>query len=182
MLHTKGVALCSLTALNIELGCSDDVTMQWCDVGEPQSTHHVCSTIVMKLRSSLTCPWDCLWGALCWWDAGCRICQSCCHVPPGLDHLQWLMTARTGVCECVYHVRHMVWTTRSLVQLGPSELCWCSKIAEAEAAVSVNEKKWFVMHMHVQLKLQLVQLGLSVLCRTMCDISCVYGLCTVWRV
>ena len=35
--------------------------------------------------------------------------------------------------------------------------CWwliyCNKIAEAEAAVSVNEKKWLVMHMHVQLKL-----------------------------
>jgi hypothetical protein len=29
----------------------------------------------------------------------------------------------------------------------------CSKIAEAEAAVFVNEKKWLVMHMHVQLKL-----------------------------
>jgi hypothetical protein len=30
----------------------------------------------------------------------------------------------------------------------------CSKIAEAEAAVSVNEKKWLVMHMHVaELKL-----------------------------
>jgi hypothetical protein len=29
----------------------------------------------------------------------------------------------------------------------------CSKIAEAEAAVSVNDKKWLVMHMHVQLKL-----------------------------
>ena len=29
----------------------------------------------------------------------------------------------------------------------------CSKIAEAEAAVSVNEKKWLVMHMHMQLKL-----------------------------
>jgi hypothetical protein len=27
------------------------------------------------------------------------------------------------------------------------------KIAEAEAAVSVSEKKWLVMHMHVQLKL-----------------------------
>jgi hypothetical protein len=27
------------------------------------------------------------------------------------------------------------------------------KIAEAEAAVSVNEKKWLVMHMHVQLRL-----------------------------
>jgi hypothetical protein len=34
-----------------------------------------------------------------------------------------------------------------------SPLCGCSKIAEAEAAVSVNEKKWLVMHMHVQLKL-----------------------------
>ena len=31
--------------------------------------------------------------------------------------------------------------------------CRCSKIAEAEAAVSVNEKNWLVMHMHVQLKL-----------------------------
>jgi hypothetical protein len=30
---------------------------------------------------------------------------------------------------------------------------YCSKIAEAEPAVSVNEKKWLVMHMHVQLKL-----------------------------
>jgi hypothetical protein len=29
----------------------------------------------------------------------------------------------------------------------------CSKMAEAEAAVSVNKKKWLVMHMHVQLKL-----------------------------
>jgi hypothetical protein len=29
----------------------------------------------------------------------------------------------------------------------------CSKIAEAEAAVSVNEQKWLVMHMHVQLQL-----------------------------
>jgi hypothetical protein len=29
----------------------------------------------------------------------------------------------------------------------------CSKITEAEAAVSVNEEKWLVMHMHVQLKL-----------------------------
>jgi hypothetical protein len=29
----------------------------------------------------------------------------------------------------------------------------CKKIAEAEAAVSVNEKKWLVMLMHVQLQL-----------------------------
>jgi hypothetical protein len=33
----------------------------------------------------------------------------------------------------------------------------CTKIAEAEAAMSVNEKKWLVMHMHVQLKLDEVQ-------------------------
>jgi hypothetical protein len=31
-------------------------------------------------------------------------------------------------------------------------LC-CSKIAEAEAVVSVNEKKWLVMHVHVQMRL-----------------------------
>jgi hypothetical protein len=37
-----------------------------------------------------------------------------------------------------------------LAGLGDT-LC-CSKIAEAEAAVSVNEKKWLVMHMHVQQK------------------------------
>ena len=33
-----------------------------------------------------------------------------------------------------------------------SKVC-CSKIAEAEAVVSVNEKKWLVMHIHVQLSL-----------------------------
>jgi hypothetical protein len=27
----------------------------------------------------------------------------------------------------------------------------CSKIAEAEAVVSVNEQKWLVMHVHVQM-------------------------------
>ena len=36
---------------------------------------------------------------------------------------------------------------------GRGNCLLCSKIAEAEAAVSVNEKKWLVMHMHVQLKL-----------------------------
>mgnify|MGYP001807552992 CR=1 FL=1 len=29
----------------------------------------------------------------------------------------------------------------------------CSKIAEAEAAVSVKEKKWLVMHVYVQMRL-----------------------------
>ena len=29
------------------------------------------------------------------------------------------------------------------------ESCCCNKIAEAEAVVSVNEKKWLVMHVHV---------------------------------
>ena len=34
---------------------------------------------------------------------------------------------------------------------GSVTLC-CSKIAEAEAGVSVNEKKWLVMHVHVQMR------------------------------
>jgi hypothetical protein len=45
---------------------------------------------------------------------------------------------------------------RNACGYGGSEVslpCCCSKIAEAEAAVSVNEKEWLVMHMHVQLKL-----------------------------
>jgi hypothetical protein len=29
----------------------------------------------------------------------------------------------------------------------------CSKIAQAEAGVSVDEKKWLVMHVHVQMRL-----------------------------
>ena len=39
------------------------------------------------------------------------------------------------------------------VQINQLLALCCSKIAEAEAAVSVNEKKWLVMHMHVQLQL-----------------------------
>jgi hypothetical protein len=39
--------------------------------------------------------------------------------------------------------------TGALVQVG------CKKIAEAEAVVSVNEKKWLVMHVMVQVGLNL---------------------------
>ena len=43
----------------------------------------------------------------------------------------------------------------------------CNKIAEAEAAVSVNEKKWLVMHMHVQLKLdELGRMALAIVYST----------------
>jgi hypothetical protein len=45
---------------------------------------------------------------------------------------------------------------RGCWQQGFSNRCFwqrCSKIAEAEAAVSVNEKKLLVMHMHAQLQL-----------------------------
>jgi hypothetical protein len=31
----------------------------------------------------------------------------------------------------------------------PKHMSCCNKIAEAEAVVSVNEKKWLVMHVHV---------------------------------
>jgi hypothetical protein len=43
---------------------------------------------------------------------------------------------------------------RRLVDMCSSGLHYsCIKIAETVAAMSVNEKKWLVMHMHVQLKL-----------------------------
>jgi hypothetical protein len=42
---------------------------------------------------------------------------------------QLTSTAGTPSCACV-------------------QLC-CTKITEAEAVVSVNEKKWLVMHVHV---------------------------------
>jgi hypothetical protein len=45
------------------------------------------------------------------------------------------------------------WMEFVLHRVGAALPACCSKIAEAEAAVSVNEKKWLVMHMHVQLQL-----------------------------
>ncbi len=41
--------------------------------------------------------------------------------------------------------------------LANDALVHCSKIAEAEAVVSVNEKNWLVMHMHVQMRLDELQ-------------------------
>jgi hypothetical protein len=41
----------------------------------------------------------------------------------------------------------------ALQQHVPEAFLCCSKIAEAEAGVSVNEKKWLVMHVHVQMRL-----------------------------
>jgi hypothetical protein len=48
----------------------------------------------------------------------------------------------------------------------------CSKIAEAEAAVSVNEKKLLVMHVHVQLRLDESQLQARA-GRAVCTYLCV---------
>jgi hypothetical protein len=48
--------------------------------------------------------------------------------------------------------RHLHSYSERQLQVQPPFIC-CSKIAEAEAAVSVNKKKWLVMHMHVQLQL-----------------------------
>jgi hypothetical protein len=51
----------------------------------------------------------------------------------------------------------------SMARSAPQQLGWgwggccilrgCNKIAEAEAAMSVNGEKWLVMHVHVQLRL-----------------------------
>jgi hypothetical protein len=53
----------------------------------------------------------------------------------------------------------------------------CNKIAEAEAAVSVNKKKWLVMHMNVQLKLYLLAILLPTLLAPACASSAMYVLC-----
>jgi hypothetical protein len=73
------------------------------------------------------------------------ICRLCCHGP-----WHWLNVCWFGLCclcQCLYSSK--VWEVASKFVL---QSC-CSKIAEAEAAMSVNEKKWLVMHMHVQLQL-----------------------------
>ena len=75
-------------------------------------------------------------------EAG-RVCES---VGSGLlSCLCWqcdtvLMTCHSGP-TCLLRTAHAV----------PAPCC--SKIAEAEAGVSVNEKKWLVMHVHVQMRL-----------------------------
>mgnify|MGYP001807082037 CR=1 FL=1 len=51
------------------------------------------------------------------------------------------------VCSALSQFGQTLFSSRYL-----SPLC-CSKIAEAEAGVSVNEKKWLVMHVHVQMRL-----------------------------
>jgi hypothetical protein len=66
-----------------------------------------------------------------WGRVPCSACTLVCG---------WRVDAALGlgltVCSPMVHQR----------------LC-CSKIAEAEAVVSVNEKEWLVMHVHVQMRL-----------------------------
>jgi hypothetical protein len=67
--------------------------------------------------------------------------------------LQKLRTNTLTTRPCMY--------CRAFTLRGPVCMCCsrpyrlhvvhCSKIAEAEAAVSVNEKKWLVMHVQLQL-------------------------------
>ena len=62
---------------------------------------------------------------------------------PAYRQLSYCPTAGAGM-PCISFVSR--WCHFELV-------FFCNKIAEAEAAGSVNEEKWLVMHMHVQLKL-----------------------------
>ena len=68
--------------------------------------------------------------------------MQCCH---------WgnPSVTRWGGVQAVYAYER----ASRLFQASRLTVLCCSKIAEAEAAVSVDEKKWLVMHMHVQLKL-----------------------------
>jgi hypothetical protein len=51
----------------------------------------------------------------------------------------------------------VVWVRAAKLLLRAGEVLCCSKIAKAEAAVSVNEKQWLVMHVHVQMRLEVVR-------------------------
>jgi hypothetical protein len=46
-----------------------------------------------------------------------------------------------------------MWVLSAVDHFQAAARCCFSKIAQAEAAVSVNKKKWLVMHVHVQLRL-----------------------------
>jgi hypothetical protein len=70
-----------------------------------------------------------------------------------------------GVQRVLQQPPQMHTQVRSIQQYVPQHWqtsCCCSKIAEGEATVSVNEKKWLVKHMHVQLKLD--ELNSMLLC------------------
>jgi hypothetical protein len=60
-------------------------------------------------------------------------------------HCAWLLLHLMCV-HCACHVADFCWNGH------PHLLGHCSKIAEAEAAVSVNKNKWLVMHVHVQMR------------------------------
>jgi hypothetical protein len=80
---------------------------------------------------------------------------SCTDVHPPLPVHKDSFLDSFGVSRLLIYMCHTVFmwgATKMLAQWQLTELC-CSKIAEAEAAVSVDEKKSLVMHMHVQLKL-----------------------------
>jgi hypothetical protein len=68
--------------------------------------------------------------------------------PPSLAHTSTNQLATYLLAPAGYAAR-----LQSSDPDGLRDWLCCSKIAEAEAAVSVNKKKWLVMHMHVQLKL-----------------------------
>jgi hypothetical protein len=74
--------------------------------------------------------------------AVCDLCADTFRVTViGLDRAVVTIFLGAPGGPCFSHVLHVIYV-----------VC-CSKIAEAEAGVSVNEKKWLVMHVHVQLRL-----------------------------
>ena len=77
----------------------------------------------------------------------CPVCQVCMNMQclsPRQYH-----SHTSYIIHNQQHEHHQLYCSATVQQLVER----CGKIAEAEAAVSVNGKKWLVMHMHVQLKL-----------------------------
>jgi hypothetical protein len=89
-----------------------------------------------------------------------RLCSRAIKQLAGLPYRHSCYDAVTVTDYPVVHGCAYILSVLTQVEIVNTSTLWvavrkmhCSKIAEAEAAVSVNEKKWLVMHMHVQLQL-----------------------------
>ena len=100
-----------------------------------------------------------MYGRLVWDESAAVFCQYCNALCMQMQRGWGLL--RSSLCASLMRTARMQILQFTVCQdhacavrpVRPYYYSCCSKIAEAAAALSFNEKKWLVMHMHVQLKL-----------------------------
>jgi hypothetical protein len=84
-------------------------------------------------------------------------CSAAPHSSGGITHHAWLPCSRhfAVLADMTHNSAYQAALRCDICRnyLDAVGSCCCSKIAEAEAAVCANKKKWLGLHMHVQLKL-----------------------------